>query len=288
MNYETFVQEMLCCTKRQISSEECLEIHRVLKNNGVTLTGISIRKKQENVVPIIYLDEYYERYRLGENIESLSQELLLQRAEAPLPPEWDYRAILNFEEIREQVVFRLVNRQKNEKLLQSVPYLPVFDLAILFYVMVSDENAEECSILIRNSHMDLWKISIATLYETARKNTPLLQPYMFQPLSEYIQVLKCHDFFESPIWILTNIQGLYGASAVLYPKMPKRIYEKLGQSYFLLPSSIHEFLVVPESSVIYPDKLRDIVCEVNETHMEKEEVLGDSIYHFDGKNITKM
>lgn len=87
---------------------------------------------------------------------------------------------------------------------------------------------------------------------------------------------------------MTNVTGIYGASAILYPKMPKRLYEKLGCSYYLLPSSIHEFLVVPADAGIYSENLRNIVCEVNETQIEEEEVLADSVYYFDGKNVTKM
>ena len=174
------------------------------------------------------------------------------------------------------------------KLLQDVPYLPVFDLAIVFYIVIPNSGEEDCSILIRNSHMNLWKVPISVLYEIARRNTPCYYPYVFRPLGDYIQNKSCENFFESPLWILTNVTGIYGASTILYPKMPKRLYEKLGCSYYLLPSSIHEFLIVPEGAGSYSENLRNIVCEVNETQIEEEEVLADSVYYFDGKNITKM
>lgn len=288
MNYETFVQKMINCTKDQLSPDEQLEKHNVLKNNGVTFTGLSIRRNQEAIAPIIYLDEYYERYREGETVEDLSKDLLVQREKAPLPPDWNYRAILDFAEIKNFVIYRLINREKNGELLKEVPHLPVFDLAIVFYVVIPSDGVDDCSILIRNAHMNLWGISISVLYETARRNTPVFYPYIFQTLKDHIGSPECSEFFESPLWILTNVTGVYGASAILYPKMPKRIYTKLGCSYFLLPSSVHEFLVVPECGGISSQNLCDIVCEVNETQIAEEEVLADGVYHFDGKNITKM
>ncbi len=288
MNYEQFVQEMINCTKKQLSVGEQVEKHSVLKNNGVVLTGLSIRKANESIAPIIYLDEYYERYCEGESIEELSSHLCIQREYAPTPPDWDYRAILDFDEIQNFIVYRLINRDKNEKLLNEIPHLPVFDLAIVFYVIVPSSGEDECSILIRNSHINLWKIPISVLYETARRNTPILYPYVFHPLSDYMNLEGFSEFMESPLWILTNLTGNNGASAILYPRMPKRLYEKLGCTYYVLPSSIHEVLIVPERIEIYPENLRHIVCEVNETQIEKEEVLGDSVYYFDGKNITKM
>ena len=156
MNYEEFVQEMINCTKEQLAVDEQLEKHDVLKNNGVVLTGISIRKNEEKIAPVIYLDGYYERYRAGESIECLSKHLLLQRKNAPAPPDWNYHAILKFDEIEKRVIYRLINRERNEKLLKDVPYLPVFDLAIVFYILVPSLGADDCSILIRNSHMNLW------------------------------------------------------------------------------------------------------------------------------------
>ena len=136
--------------------------------------------------------------------------------------------------------------------------------------------------------MNLWRVPISVLYDTARKNTPILCPYIFRPLEEHMNKMKCGDYFESPLWILTSLTGINGASTILYPKMPKRLYEKLKCSYYLLPSSIHEFLVVPACDGIYPTNLQNIVCDVNETQIQEEEVLSDSVYHFDGKNITKM
>ncbi len=288
MNYEQFVQEMINCTKQKLSFGEQVEKHNVLKNNGVVLTGLSIRKVNESIAPILYLEGYYERYCAGESIEELCSHLYAQREHAPTPPDWDYRAILDYDEIQNFIVYRLINRERNEKLLNEIPYLPVFDLAIVFYVLVPSNGEDECSILIRNSHINVWKIPISLLYETARRNTPILYPYVFRPLSEYMNLGGRSEFTESPLWILTNLSGNNGASAILYPRMPKRLYEKLECTYYVLPSSIHEFLIVPEKTEIHPENLRHIVCEVNETQIEKEEVLGDSVYYFDGKNITKM
>ena len=79
-----------------------------------------------------------------------------------------------------------------------------------------------------------------------------------------------------------------GAAVLLYPEMPKLIYETLGGNYYLLPSSVHEFLVVPEERGIKPEELKKIVREVNETQLEREDFLSDEIYYFDGEIITKM
>lgn len=287
MKYEQFVQKMYECTKNNLADHEQVELQEILKNNGVVTVGLSIRNANENIAPIIYLEEYYERYLAGEAVEDLSACLLKTKRELTKPPLWNYGALLDFEKVKNQIVYRLVNLERNKELLKEVPHLPMLDFAIIFYVSIPAEAAENCSVLIKNGHMNIWKLPISVLYETAKRNTKNIYPWVFRPLSDYLE-----DYFDvlpySPLWVLTNVMGINGATALLYPGMPKRIYEKLEQKYFLLPSSVHEFLVVPDDGEISADSLKKIVREVNETQIEAEEYLSDNIYHFDGKNITKM
>lgn len=288
MNYERFIQEITACVKNQLSETENLEQHQVLKNNGILFRGISIRKNNAVIAPVIYLESFYERYQAGEPMEQLSQEILQSSEAIPFPVELDDRTLLEFEEMKDRIIYRLVNREKNEQLLKEIPHLPMFDLAIIFYVAVRTEGMEDYAMLIRNSHMKLWKISISHLYEIARENTPRLYPYILRPLGDYLRFVDGCEQMDSPLWILTNVTGVCGASAILYPNMPKQIYDTIKRSYYLLPSSIHEFLVVPAEKGICREYLKDMVHAVNEAEVAEDEVLADSVYFFDGKNITKM
>lgn len=88
--------------------------------------------------------------------------------------------------------------------------------------------------------------------------------------------------------VLSNETGINGAAALLYPKMPEYIYKTVGGNYYLLPSSVHEFLIVPEEKGINPSELIAIVREVNRTEIEKAEFLSDDVYYFNHDIITKM
>ena len=288
MNYETFIQEISACVKNQLSETEKLEQHQVMKNNGILFHGISIRKNNAGIAPVIYLESFYERYQAGESIEQLSGEILKNCEDLPFPKELDDRVLLEFEGLKERIVYRLVNREKNEQLLKEIPHLPMFDLAIIFYVAVLTEGMEDYAMLIRNAHLKLWKVPISYLYEIARENTPRLYPDTLRPLGDYLHFVDECEPMDSPLWILTNVTGVCGASAILYPKMPKRIFDTIKNSYYLLPSSIHEFLVVPAEEGICEGYLQEMVRAVNKTEVAEEEVLSDSVYFFDGKNITKI
>lgn len=288
MNYEQFICAMLECTKKKLSKSEIVEKQEILKNNGVISKGLAIRKVNENVAPIIYLEEFYKKYLLGETIETLSDILLEKSRNASSVPIWNYEDLLDFCKIKNQIVYKLINAEKNEKMLQEVPHLPLLDFAVVFYLMIPAGESENGSVLIRNAHMNLWKLPISVLYQCAKENTQRLCPYTFCSLAEYVEELAGEMIDACPLFVLSNEMGVNGAAAILYPDMPGKIYEKLKQNYYLLPSSIHEFLIVPENNDIRPEDLRMMVKEVNETQIEKEELLSDHIYYFDGNIITKM
>lgn len=288
MNYEQFICAMMECAKKKLPEDEIVERHEMLKNNGVFSTGLSIRKREKNIAPMIYLEEYYESYQAGEGLETLAERFIRRSKNAPAAPKWDYDSILDFSKMKDRIVYKLINAKRNARLLREVPYLPMLDFAIVFYLMISADKTGSCSVLIKNSYLQLWKLPVSVLYQCARENTPGLCPCVLRPLTEYIEEMSGEKAEECPMLVLTNETGLNGAAAILYPHMPKKIEKQVGGSYYLLPASIHEFLVVPEEEGIRPTELLKLVKEVNDTQIREEELLSDHIYHFDGHNITKM
>lgn len=284
MNYEEFVCAMEESTRKKLSLSETVERKGITKNNGVIEQGLIVRRTGENVAPIIYLEGFYEKYQLGATLDSLSDILIRKSRETPAIPERSYGDIMDFSKIRGQIIYKLVNAEKNEHLLKEIPYLPMMDFAVIFYWLISVGESERGTVLIRNSHMEHWKLPISVLYQCAMENTYRLCPPVFAPLSEYVMEMNEEDL----LYLLSNDTGVNGAAALLYPEMLHKIYEKLGCGYYLLPSSVHEFLVVPEEDRICPENLGNVVREVNATQIKEEEFLSDHIYHFDGDHITKM
>ena len=288
MNFEQFILAMMERVKDRLSEETLVERQEILKNNGVRLVGISIRKEGEIAAPIIYMEEYYGEYCAGASIEALTAHLLEILQKVPPLPMYDFEEFFDFDKIKYRIVYKLINAKKNAKLLKKVPNLPILDFAIVFYVMVSVEECESCSILIRNEHMNEWKLPISILYQYAKSNTPRLCPYVIKPLEEMFEESSFDVVPQSSLIVLTNDRNVNGASAILYPDMPKHIFEYVGKNYYLLPSSIHEFLIVSDSDLINPLKLREIVRDINTNLVDREEFLSDNIYYFNGEIITEM
>ena len=288
MNYEEFVMFMLECVSTRLPRTVVVEKQEILKNNDVKLIGLAFRKEGLCAAPVIYLEEYYKRYCMGASMETLVEHLLRRSEQTPPVPKWDYENILDFTKVRPFVIYKLINARRNQALLKKVPNLPLLDFAIVFYVMIPVNETENCSVLIQNVHMNYWKLPISVLYECAKENTEKLCPYVFHSLSEYVENYTGEYVPDSELYILSNEMGLNGAAAILYPDVPKKIYDKIGGSYYLLPSSVHEFLIIRKEYGNSPETLKRIVWDVNENHLAPEEYLSDSIYYFDGNIITKI
>lgn len=288
MNYEEFIMVMQAEVDDMFGGSMLVERQDIVKNNGVEKVGLSLRKEGENAAPIIYLEEFYERYCTGEQLEDLADELIRRVQNAFFIPEVEWQEFLKFENMKSQIVYKLVNTQKNQKLLKQVPNLPILDFSILFCVMIPVNETEYYSFLIRNEHINEWKIPISILYQYAKENTPRLCPYKLKSLTEFVEEDLGMPLPESELVVLTNNYGRNGASAILYPKMPEKISQYVGGNYYLLPSSIHEFLIVPEMDDMMPEYLREMVRDVNRQCVEENEFLSDDIYYFNGNIITKM
>lgn len=195
----------------------------------------------------------------------------------------------DFEKIKDNVCFRLVNREANKEMLKEHPYIEVMDLAMLFYYKRSEGFKENGTTIITERDRKRWGITKAKLYKVARQNTAKLLPIVFQTIEQVI-----NDIAESGgmlgesekdpkerMYVLTNEEKYFGAGCFLYPKALAHIYEKLKVDFFVLPSSVHEVIIMPNVGSVNAPDLQSLVMEMNEQFLEVEEVLSDHVYHYD-------
>ncbi len=87
------------------------------------------------------------------------------------------------------------------------------------------------------------------------------------------------------MFVLTNMDRYYGDSIILYPGLLQEIRKNMDHDLFLLPSSVHEFIMVPDTGDIGGDELSELVKSVNETSVGAEDYLSDSVYLFKDDEI---
>ena len=247
-----------------------------------------------NISPTIYLNFYFEKYQKGMNLSTIEQQILqYYHRHCPIN-HIDTSFFTDYNRVRSRIVYRLVHYEKNRELLKEIPHFPYLDLAVIFYCLVAEEPYENASILIYNHHLAYWKLQKETLRTLAQTNTPLLLPWRCDSLAELIMpaldVLPVKerptqeallDAETIPMYVLSNEQCYFGASCILYPNALKEISQKFADSLFILPSSIHEVIIIPASYTEDANELSEIVHDVNVSEVAQDEILSDSVYFYD-------
>jgi len=267
-----------------------IRLQEVRKNNGVTLLGILILAKDQNVSPTIYLNSFWEAYEKGIPFATVI-ERILQIYEEDTPKEnVNMEFFRKFGQVKERICFRLISRERNEELLGKIPHIEYLDMAICFYYAYQSDLLGAGSILIYNNHLDMWNTTIEELYTLAKQNTPVLFPWEMTSLAATVQdLMECGEELECeygefwstlPMQVLTNECKIQGAVCILYPDLLKKLAEEAEKNFYVIPCSIHEVILLPDSGAENGEQLREIIKEVNRTQVEPEEVLSDNLYYY--------
>lgn len=321
MYYEEFTEDVRERVENLIQEDvpECIvTVRNVVKNNGVKRKALSFVVKDEKATPTIYLREFYEDYREGRELDDICEEIIdtYKRGLSRFRNEIDVDDFTNYEKVKDQIFIKLVNQEMNQKLLKDVPWREFLDLAIVYYVAVS---TDECSatVLIHTEHLNHWGITEKELYDKAWENTlekkkpeilrmkDVIKDMIIERITGSTDILaedveydgKTKQEVEEMVneeiekverqkpmdmYILTNETKTNGAVCMMYPNVLKDFAEDKGFDLFIIPSSIHEVLLVPKKSGS-AKRLNEILNDVNQNSLDSVEILSNKIYTYDRK-----
>ncbi len=284
MTYQIFQEKIIAYIKENISENEKVFIQSVPKNNGIKLDGLVIIQDEMNIAPTIYLNYYYQKYQEGTDFSEICREILENyKTNKPSIP-IDIHFFTDFEKIKSRIVYRLINFRQNLELLDDVPYVRFLDLALVFYCLLPAYEEQNASIQIRMSHLDLWKTSLRELIRLSEENTPRLLEWEIQDMASVVEEnahLPSEDCY--PMLILSNKSHLNGAGCILYKDLLKNLSRKLDMDFFILPSSVHEVILLPTKTKDAMGELSAMVKEINAAEIAREDILSDHAYYYSGK-----
>lgn len=284
MQYQKFIENVKQHIQQELKQQ--VYVYPVLKNNGMVYDGLVILDPILNISPTIYLNPYFHRYLNGVPIEDIYDDILKTYHENLPQKDFDVSIFRDYEKAQKRIVMKLVNAKRNEKLLENVPHILFYDLAIIFLCSVSDYMHEYATILIYNHHMSFWNVTADDLYEKAKINSPrLLAPRLdnLHDVFEYITNESLPFLEELNSSILTNYLKVHGATCMVYPNLLDEIAEIYDDDLVIIPSSIHEVLVIPKGNILPEYTLANfdaMIQEVNETQLTDDEVLSDHAYWY--------
>ncbi|MEY8522378.1 hypothetical protein D7X98_11190 [bacterium 1XD8-76] len=308
MNYSQFIIKMKENLQEKLGMQVKVETIDVPKNNGIVLQGITIRRPGERIVPTIYLESFYEDYLEGRDLEDILEDFIeiYEEQETECFPDFDFYQ--DYEKVKKKLAVKLINKKKNKKMLAEMPYMDYLDMAIVFYCFVERGVPGTAAILVKNAHMEKWGVSLEKLYEDALSNAESILPGRIRTMEELLSKLlleedvpkwewpgkeqgdfpKLEGFAEenaepggTPLLVLTNEKRYLGASCILYRGLLEKFAKSLGGNFYILPSSVHEVILLPENRIKSAENLLQVVMDVNRMQLAPEEVLSDTVYYYD-------
>ncbi len=298
MNYEQFLKDISVKVQEKLGGGYKVGIQRVTKINGVVLDGLVISELDKNFAPTIYLNPYYMRFEQGESLEDILEEVVSVYRENSDVALGDMSRLLDFENLKEKVVYKLIQEGTNQELLEDVPYFEFLDLAVVFYLILDENEDTQMTALIHNSHMATWGTTKVELKELAMKNTPVLLPPVIRTMRDIMrEILKKQfedlyveelfdDFMEEglekpPLYVLSNRRQMNGSSCILYEGCLEKFALEQNADVIILPSSQHELILIPDKEGLDYGDLQEMVEQINKSEVPVEDVLSDHVYKYD-------
>lgn len=291
MDTKNFMLEIIDAVQRLLGSDYSVSPSDVTKNNSLVLKGLIIKREGQNICPTIYLNQFLDSYEadVSVDVNVIAEKIVRFYRENGIPDaSFDVSSITDYAKARNRIIFQLVNTERNADLLKTIPSVGFLDFSIIFKIYYEDFQMGSASVTITNRMLDLWNVSADTVYKDAQANTPVLQEYslkgMVETLVEHGMSMKTDNILaenkkSNDMYILTNRQLFCGCGCILYPHILEDFAEKIGMNLYILPSSRHEVLLVPETGND-PHYLVQTVREVNRTQVEQEDFLSDNVYYY--------
>lgn len=315
MNYEQFINDVQESIKKILGDNFRVSVHKVLKNNDIELEALTITERDSYISPTIYLNQYFTEYKERKSLEDVINEIICLYEEHRDKMLFDVELFKDYSKIKEKIAFKLVNARQNEKLLKDVPYIPLLDLAIVFYCMVDSDHLGNATAMIHHSHMEMWGVEVSKLYELAVKNTPRILDYELRSMNDILKEMLVSDLTvnkaladkvmdvslqpdeieeiasqligdmhgsrdDVQMYVLTNKQKINGAACMLYDGVLKEFANEKEDDIYILPSSIHEVILVPGTNDITREQLNCMVREVNSEEVDAGDILSDHVYMY--------
>ena len=278
----------------EVSEHYEAEVFEVVKFNDEKLYGVRVKERGSKVGagPVFYLESAYEDYENGASINGIVA-ALIDHADSlpPMPMAPADIEDLSFDAVKDKLSFRVLEVARNEEFLDDKPYKADnfgTGLGMIVDIHFNDEYRATVNYNLMEKFEDEGHYG-AEVIKTALENAKKIDPPKFSDMGSALfggseRNLLDEDDFEweddGGMFVLSTESGMFGASALFYPGILDRISEMFGVGLFILPSSVHEVIILPDTGAHNPEMLKQLVRQANRTVVEPNEVLSDNVFYF--------
>ena len=295
---QAFTEQLLEAIKKKMGHDWRITRSDSLKNNGVEDIGLAIQEEGNEIGLRFSVKAYYQNYINGSckgGTDRLADEIIQEYQQKIKAADKDISGksldLLSFDAVKDKIYMKLINTDWNRKLLETTPHIPFLDLSVVFYLLLEKTEEGNRIVHIQEEHICQWEVSPQRLYKEALKNMQEQQPAQLIPLEDMLPGGESspHRRTADGLYVLTNPLSWCSAAVILYPGVLDSYAEQHSCDWFVIPSSIHEFLLLPKRKKTdsqaslaneqqEAEKLSSIIQSVNKEELDVVDRLSDHLY----------
>ena len=277
MEFQEFCNELKHRIEEKMGKE--IRVFERKMNNSVVTHGFQVVDPDKSVASVLYFENWYKRFQEGYAMGTLVNVIIKIIEEDRVTADNSIvDNLMNFGIVKNNIIYCLVNYEMNKERLNGYIYERFLDLAKVYYVNMTLTDRSMGKVMIRKEMLRIWGVNENIVKQCGEKNTPEIYPVQCMCLQQNPLGDETDDEGKSLKMILvSNVTMHEGARVMVYPDMMKKLAEKEQSDLFIIPSSVHEILVVPYSEGEV-ETLLSMIKDVNSSCIDREEVLSDSLY----------
>ena len=293
---------------------EC-EILEQQKNNGVVLTGMILNMPGQQIAPVVYMEPFYDQVRKGEPMDQIMDRIAdvcrQSLSVRELPETLDFT---DYDSVKDHLTVQVINTKANQRMLSQVPHKQMIntkanqrmlsqvphkqmeDLSVICRIEFPSPAGEGVgSVKVTHEMMSQWGVRPEVVYQKAVENAVKSSPAVLMSMDDLmmemmglpfetknlLQLKEGEEFPKDGMYVLSNPMKLNGASVLAYPNLQEQLESVFPQGCYLLPSSLHEMIIIPKDIGMTPKEMGEMVRDVNQKEVARDEILSDRVYEFD-------
>lgn len=274
-----------------------ISVAEIEKENGRRISVLLIRRQEDTSIPRISLEESYGAYMEGDSLDKCVERIADLRMQCDnLEFLSDLGYVKDYEKIKDKLTIKLCDPELNQRWLEDKVYTLHGDFAAVYYVVIREGEEESFNMPVSKTLLEEWKVTLKQIHEDALLSDKEKQPVLFS-LEDYVRSMlsgsrvfqnlldeetECDfEMVKMPVLGLTNSRIKNGASMIIQKDIMKRVGEIIGSDFYVLPSSIHEVLFVPDIGIADLEGLSLMVKEINETKVELCDKLSNKVQYYE-------
>ena len=294
MTYDAFLEQMKKDLEFDFSTElpakysgVQIGIRDVEKLQGESYRGISFKNGNSPVEGNLNMKLAYEAHEGGRSFADIlheTEQAIMQQVDRM--PQFDLGVMSDYRAMKPKLMTELIPQKGNEARLANVPHEKIEDLALIYRINLGERNGGRMTTVITDQMMEQFGITQEQLHQDAVENAAILHPAFLRSMREVMASMMGMEPDppmpgEPELMVATTREAYMGAAVIQYPGFMDMAAEKMGGDFFVLPSSIHEVLLLPDDGKTDYHELEAMVQTINANEVAPADRLSDNVYHYD-------